>query len=70
VLLAAATGLGGALLAWWLTGSYLPVAVEEAVPLAPVRWPRPVAVLLPVIGVMLLFGAVALALGRALRVRD
>ncbi|WFE21701.1 hypothetical protein O7621_28450 [Solwaraspora sp. WMMD937] len=70
VLLAAATGLGGALLAWWLSGSYLPVAVEEAVPLAPVRWPRPVAVLLPVIGVMLLFGAVALALGRALRVRD
>ncbi|MFY1651914.1 FtsX-like permease family protein [Solwaraspora sp. WMMB762] len=70
VLLAAATGLGGALLAWWLSGSYLPVAVEEAVPLAPVRWPQPVAVLLPVIGVMLLFGAVALALGRALRVRD
>ncbi|MFV2124060.1 hypothetical protein ACFHWS_05865 [Micromonospora sp. LOL_013] len=70
VLLAAATGLGGALLAWWLSGSYLPVTVEEAVPLAPVRWPRPVAVLLPVIGVMLLFGAVALALGRALRVRD
>ncbi|WJK37486.1 FtsX-like permease family protein [Solwaraspora sp. WMMA2065] len=70
VLLATVTGLGGALLAWWLSGSYLPVTVEEAVPLAPVRWPWPVAVLLPVIGVMLLFGAVALALGRALRVRD
>ncbi|MFV2083703.1 FtsX-like permease family protein [Micromonospora sp. LOL_021] len=70
VVLATVTGLGAALLAWWATGGYLPVATDGDIALAPVEWPRPVAVLLPVIGVMLLFGAVALALGRALRVRD
>ncbi|MFV2018094.1 FtsX-like permease family protein [Micromonospora sp. LOL_023] len=70
VLLATLTGLGGALLAWWATGIYLPIVVAGSVPLAPVEWPRPAAVLLPVIGVMVLFGAVALAMGRAARVRD
>ncbi|MDG4764295.1 hypothetical protein O7632_09280 [Solwaraspora sp. WMMD406] len=70
VVLATVTGLGAALLAWWVTGDYLPVAVDGDVALAPVAWSRPVAVLLPVIGVMLLFGVVALALGRTVRVRD
>ncbi|WJK42983.1 hypothetical protein O7608_11655 [Solwaraspora sp. WMMA2056] len=70
VVLAAVAGLGAALLAWWVTGDNLPVATDGDVALAPVDWPRPATVLVPVIGVMLLFAAVALALGRAVRVRD
>ncbi|MFY1636647.1 hypothetical protein ACN27F_25780 [Solwaraspora sp. WMMB335] len=70
VLSATLTGVVAALLACWATGSYLPVVVDDAIPVAPPTWPRPQAVLVSVAGVMLLFGAVALALGRAVRVRD
>jgi len=70
VALATLAGLAGAALAWWATGIYLPVTVDSAVSLARIEWPHPVVVVLPVAGVMMLFAAVALALGRAVRVRD
>lgn len=70
VALATLAGLAGAALAWWATGIYLPVTDDSAVSLARIEWPHPVVVGLPVAGVMMLFAAVALALGRTVRVRD
>ncbi|HEX8626646.1 MAG TPA: ABC transporter permease [Catenuloplanes sp.] len=47
---------------WLLAGAYLPLFLDAQVPLAPPRWPRPAAVLLPWLGCgILLTAAVSVA---------
>ena len=67
---ATVTGAAGGALAWWLAGRYLPIFVETDVALAVPTLPRPVAVLVPAVAVIVVFTAVAGGLRRALRVRD
>lgn len=53
---------------WLLAGAYLPLFLDTQVPLAPPRWPRPAAVLLPWLGcAMLLTAAVSVASVRRAR---
>jgi hypothetical protein len=64
------TGAAAAALAWWLVGSYLPLFLDDAFALAPPTTPRPVAILVPALVVVVVFATVAVGLRRALRVRD
>jgi hypothetical protein len=67
---ATVTGAAGGALAWWLAGRYLPIFVETDVAVAVPTLPRPVAVIVPAVAVIVVFTAVAGGLRRALRVRD
>jgi hypothetical protein len=70
VVAAVVTGAAAAALAWWVTGSYLPLFLDDDVALAAPVAPRPLAVLVPAAGVIVVFAAVAVGLRRAFRVRD
>ena len=67
---ATVTGAAGAALAWWLAGRYLPIFVETDVAIVAPTLPRPAAVIVPAVAVIVVFTAVAGGLRRALRVRD
>ena len=67
---ATVTGAAGAALAWWLAGRYLPIFVETDVAIVAPTLPRPAAVIVPAVAVIVVFTAVAGGCWPRLRVRD
>jgi hypothetical protein len=70
VVAALLTGLAGAVVAWWLTGEYLPLFVDRDFPMVASAWPDPVVVGPQWAAVAVLIVGVAVGLARAARVRD